>query len=316
MGLAAVLLAKIALLGPEGSPVIARIERNLASEDTVSSVAIGCGRAAIEGAMQALESDAVICTDGDVATVWRSDPNGLRLIEAVPIGGADDRSLEIVAARVTLAVNGATTAPETDGTMTIVANLVPPAPRAEPPPPPSARVAPPFVFSAGPTLFGSSDGTSVGFQLQAEIGVGRLVAVTPWVGIVPAPRHIDSAGSAVGTAEYRPTLFGTGINIPLLGPGHVVVPRLGAGYAMLWVHTWPDRIGPAGVANKSEDLIAPVFYVTAATSVRLTDSARIVLEGMLGAASNEVDIRLAGSVAAAWGDPLASVGIRGEYLLR
>lgn len=117
-----------------------------------------------------------------------------------------------------------------------------------------------------------------------------------------------------GSARYRPTLFGLGFDVSLLPLSSFIVPRLGAGYAFLWVHVWPESAKAPAVQRKSEDLLAPVLYLTAAASFAVTPRFRIVGEALGGVSSHEAVVRIAGTSAAKWGGALSSLAVRGEWV--
>jgi hypothetical protein len=169
------------------------------------------------------------------------------------------------------------------------------------------------VLSLGPAVMASRDGGSISISAAIEIGVSRYVALVPWFMLPPVER---TAERAEGSATYRPTLFGIGFGVPILPATSPVVPRIGCGYSMLWMHVTPESARPPNVKSPdSEDLLAPVMYVNAAASVRITGNIRVVGEGMFGTASHDLVVRIARNATAHWGVPIASLALRAEYVV-
>jgi hypothetical protein len=168
------------------------------------------------------------------------------------------------------------------------------------------------VFGFGPGVATSRDGSSFALSGEIQIGVSRYVALVPWLQFVPAVRIVDSPG---GRADYRPTTFGLGFSIPLLAPSSVVVPRIGAGYAMVWMHVSPRNARAGAVVRDPEDLLAPAIYSNVALSFKVTPSFRAVVDGMLGSTSHDMVVRIANVSASHWGVPLANLALRGEWVL-
>jgi hypothetical protein len=145
-----------------------------------------------------------------------------------------------------------------------------------------------------------------------EIGVSRYVALVPWILTTPANR---TAEASLGTASFRPTIFGLGFAIPLLPTSSFIVPRIGTGYGVLWMHVSPESASPSANMRKPEDLLAPIMYATAAGSVKVAESWRLVAEGMFGVSSHDMVVRIGNQEAAHWGVPLASATVRGEWVM-
>jgi hypothetical protein len=330
---------RVAVLGPDSAPVLARIQRNVASMklDAVHASVTLCTRDVVTRLIGELKADAAVCTDGDQIGVWMTNGERLVLKEAVVVQSADDRAQELAAARATLALSSGSAAdvgpnaPKPSSaprSFTIVAGgsaESPPegspapivsAPQKDAPPaprkPPTERVTPRLVIGAGPAIAASRHGTSFAISAEAEIGVSRYVAIVPWLLTTPANRLAEAP---LGTASFRPTIFGLGFTIPVLPPSSFFVPRLGTGYGILWMHVAPESAVSPGVMRKPEDLLAPLMYATAAGSVKVTQDVRVVAEGMFGVSSHEAVVRIGGERAARWGVPLASATMRAEWVL-
>ncbi len=337
--------SRIAVLGPSDAPIVPRLQRNMESLklDVLNATVSVCTRDVVTRLIGELRVDTAVCTDGDQISVWVIEGERLVLKEAVVVQSADERAQELAAARAAMALQAlppknapaakdarADGAPERGG-YTIIANgptatVVPtndarPAeappekdrPAQAPTPSRKERITPPFVLGAGPALAASRHGNSFAISAEAEIGVSRYVALIPWIQFVPANR---TAEAPAGTASFRPTIFGLGFGIPLLRPSSFVVPRLGAGYGILWMHVSPESVVGTATARPPEDLLAPIMYVSAATSFKVTPSFRIAAEGMAGTSSHHMVVRIGGERAAQWGVPLASLALRGEWVVQ
>jgi hypothetical protein len=313
--------SRVAVLGPGEAPIKKRLERNLAAMhlDVVRRTTTRCTRDEVTVALDELAADAAVCADGDAVGVWIRDGGRDVLEDVVVLHGGDEAAEELDAARAAMSLGGLPPLPN-PRTASAPSNLSPgrtdaPAKDEAASPPARAqkeRVVPRAVFGLGPAVAASSDGASFGLSGEIEIGVSRYVALVPWLSYVPSNR---SAERAEGRAHYRPTLFGLGFEIPFLPPSSIVVPRLGGGYAMLWMHTGADSATPPNATGNSEDLLAPVAYVNAAVSFALTAGWRVALDGLLGTASHQMVVRIAGSEAATWGVPVAGLALRAEWVI-
>lgn len=332
--------SRVAILGPSDTPILPRLQRNVDSmklETSQATVSL-CTRDVVTRLVDELGTDAAICTDGDQIGVWVRDGERLVLKDAVVVQSSDARAQELAAARAVMALQ---TLPATDGppaspppgSFTIVASgrratiaASNPEPTTTPTEAPPARdtaaarprasaerIAPRLVLGAGPAIAGSRDGSSFAISVDAEIGVSRYVALVPWLQVVPANRLAEAP---LGTASFRPTIFGLGFGIPLLRPSSIIVPRIGAGYGILWMHVAPETASAPATMRKPEDLLAPMMYASTALSVKVAQDFRVAAEGMFGASSHDMVVRIGGTSAAHWGVPLASAALRGEWVMQ
>jgi hypothetical protein len=323
--------ARVAILAPETAPILGRLERNVRSLALVPVVAAarGCARALVTKLLAELESDTAVCVDADTIAVWARDGDEVALREVVVVTGSDERHLEVDAARAALALRGAFATRARGGTasVTIVASgpdlatrpELPAAgytPRDRLPPPPvpvaAPRLAPALLLAAGPGMISSRDGNSFALSFAAEIGLSRAVALVPWLNFVPANRTVERPE---GTASFRPTLFGLGFSMPILPATSRIVPRLGGGYAMLWMHVAGEKANAPATTNSPEDLLAPAIYATFAVSVRVASQLRVAAEALGGSASHDLVVRIAMREAAHWGVPFGGLALRGEWVL-
>lgn len=327
---------RVAVLGPDQNPLVPRLQRNFASKPALLATATvkTCSRDVVARMVYELEADTAICTDGDIVTVWRKgDGDTLTVVDALPIVARDDRAIELLAARVTLTAR--TGRPSESGTsMTIAgdgATTITPTPSTPPsswptelqpttrdtgpvvpPPPPPPRVAPRLALGVGPAVMASAAGGALGLSINGDIAVSRSVAMAPWVQTAVVRR--DASG-AEGSALYRPTLLGLGLTLPLAPNTSRFVPRLGVGYAILWLHVTPEQaVAPAQLKGDSIDLFGAVMYANAALSVKVTRRFRVAAEGMFGVSSHDLVVRIGDKEAAHWGVPLASLALRGEVV--
>lgn len=326
---------RVAVLGPSDSPVTLRLQRNVASmklEASPASVSL-CSRDVVERLSGELGAEQALCTDGDQIAVWAKDHGRLVLKDAIVVGDQGSRGQELAAARavmalqapsdgsagpqgsvraITFTVNGNAS---TNGGAPTLEEAPPVKDTPAPPPRPAAplpRNAPAFVLAVGPAVTASRDGGSFALEAKAALGVGRYVALVPWLQYVPANRSVERPA---GTASFRPTIFGLGFDVPVSPVTSTVVPRLGAGYGLLWMHVAPDSAVAPATEHSPEDLLAPLMYGTLALSVKMTSSTRIAAEGMLGTTSHDMIVRIAGNDAAHWGAPIASLGVHAEWVL-
>jgi hypothetical protein len=319
--------ARVAVLAPDGQPIAARLQRNLTSlgYQVANATITVCTRESVTRQLDELHADAALCADGDAVGVWTRDGERIVLKDAIVAQAADDRGHEVTAARAVMALreglgkaDGKAGSP---GSLTIVANPsgsgTPSkdewsAPPAAPPAKPS-RIAPPLVLGAGPAMAASRDGTSFAVSVEGQIGLGRYVALVPSITFIPVNRVVERDE---GSASFRPTLFAVGIGIPILRTSSFIVPRVGAGYGILWMHVAPESAAPPATMRAPEDLVAPVFYSTASLSFAVYKNLRVVAEGMGGVSSHDMIVRIARSSAAHWGVPLGGLALRGEWVIQ
>ncbi|MDF2691954.1 MAG: hypothetical protein K0S65_337 [Labilithrix sp.] len=337
---------RVAVLGPNDAPILERLQRNVASMklDGVHATVSVCTRDVVTRLVDDMQAEMAICTDGDQISVWVRSGDRMVLKDAVVVQSADVRAQELAAARAAMALGvvapkearseRAKEPPPPPGSFTITANgsgatvtsndataaspaLSPSttkdAPATPPPAVPRERIAPRLVLGVGPALAASRDGNSFALSAEAEIGVSRYVALIPWIQFVPANRPAEAPA---GSASFRPTIFGLGFGIPILRPSSVVVPRIGAGYGILWMHVAPDSATAGASMRAPEDLLAPLMYATTAFSVKVAENFRVAAEGMLGVSSHDMVVRIGGESAAHWGVPVASAALRGEWVLQ
>lgn len=321
---------RVAILGPKDNALVPRLQRNFADAPAFVSSAVvdSCARAVVAKNLYDLDADVGICTDGDTVTVWKMEDESVQLVEAFPILHPDDRTLEVVAARATIVARrdeagasaaepvivspgGGTTAPIVE-TTTVANPEARDAPQAPPAPRAAERLAPRAVFGLGPMLLASKAGAAFAISAEAEIGVSRVVAIVPWLATVPVAQDVSNG---FGSASYRPTIFGLGFGVPLRSNDKTFVPRVGAGYALLWLHSWPQSASPGATIGESEDLWAPAMYGTVALSVGITKNLRAAAEGMLGTSTHHMIVRIAHEHVADWGVPIASLGARAEVVI-
>ncbi len=330
---------RIAVLGPSGAPVVPRLERNVAAlklELRQATVTL-CTRDVVSRLVEDLAADGALCTDGEQVTVWKKEGGRLALKESVVVHADDDRGQELAAARAVMALgpqpaDEQPTAKSAPGSFTIVASgaeaslgsstpaatgestsPVKDTPSPVPTPPPAERNAPRVILAIGPGVAASRDGSSFAVTAAAELGVSRYVALVPWIQFVPANRTVERP---LGSASFRPTIFGFGFNVPILPHSSIVVPRLGCGYGILWMHVAPDSATSPATARAPEDLLAPIMYATGALSVRVAQNLRVAGEGMFGVSSHDMVVRIAHDDAAHWGVPIASLTLRGEWVFQ
>lgn len=321
--------ARVGILGPAESPMVLRLERNVTAMkmDAENAIITVCSRDVVSRLADVLRADSVLCTDGDQIGVWIREGHGIVLKSAIVTPDSDERANELAAARATMALTEATPGaptvsvggdgpsdgvsftstpraqPEVAPTKDAPATTIPKAPK---------RVAPRLVLGAGPAIAASRGGNALALSVEAEIGVANRLAIVPWMQFIPANRTVDAPS---GSASFRPTLFGVSALVPLLDPSSVVVPRLGAGYAILWMHVSPESAASGSQMRAPEDLLAPVLYATGALSFATSKLFRLAVEGMAGVSSHDMVVRIGGQSAAHWGVPVASLALRGEWVI-
>ncbi len=317
---------RVLLLGRSDAPLGQRLERNLVAmqREVMTATTALCTRDVVVRLLDELPAPTAVCFDGDAISVWRASDGKVVLVETFAIGGTDDRAEELAAARAVLALRGDADA-ATPRSLTIVAGGTDAAPGAAtttaPPPKdavtpklegPKERSAPRSLVGLGPAVLASRDGAPFAISADAEIGITRVAAAVPWIMFAPAPIDVSTAA---GSATYRPTTFGFGFLASFLPQSAILTPRLGAGYAMLWMHVAAGGANAPNVERSSEDLVAPGVYGTFATSVRVTRSFRIVGEAVGMATTHEMVVRIAGVPAARWGGLIGALALRGEWVI-
>ncbi len=331
--------SRVAVLGPSEAPILPRLQRNVSSMklDAVNATVTVCTRDVVTRLVGELRVDTALCTDGDQISVWVMEGDRLVLKEAVVVQSSDERAQELAAARAAMALQAlpakdakpeslptsgftivahgetATIVPANDAPAALASMPAKDQPAPAPAPSSKERITPRFVLGAGPAIAASRHGNSFAISAEAEIGVSRYVAVIPWVQFVPANR---TAEAALGTATFRPTIFGLGFGIPILRPSSLVVPRLGGGYGILWMHVSPESALGNATMRAPEDLLSPLVYATAAVSVKVTPTFRVAAEGMAGTSTHDMVVRIGNESAAHWGVPLASLALRGEWVVQ
>jgi len=330
--------SRVAVLAPKENTISPRLERNITSMSltpTTGTVVV-CTRQAGTRLIDDLDAGSALCADSDKIGVWVRDGDHLILKEVIVSQSADDRGQEVTAARAAMVLRAALAKRDTggsapgssgSGSITIIANgpgsgsIVPsslqqPAGKdaapAAPPAPKPPRIAPKLVFGLGPGAMASRHGTSFAIHAEAEIGFSRNIALVPWLNFVPANRQVERPE---GSAEFRPTIFGLGFAMPFLPNSSWIVPRLGGGYGLVWMHVAPNSAAAPAVARKPEDLLAPMMYVSASVSVAVAKRWRVAAEGLGGITSHDMVVRIARQDAAHWGVPLGGLSLRGEFIL-
>jgi hypothetical protein len=334
--------SRVAVLAPKDSGISARLERNVSSMSLTPATGtiVVCTRQAVTRLIDDLDAGSALCADGDTIGVWVRDGDHLILKDMVVMQSADDRGQEVSAARGAMILRAALSKKDTggsaagSGSITIIANgpnagvlsggqpawggggTAPvvgrdaPAPSAPIPKPP--RVAPRLVVGLGPGAMASRDGTSFALHAEAQIGFSRNIALVPWLNIVPSNRDVNRPE---GSAEFRPTIFGLGFSMPFLPNSSFLVPRLGGGYGIVWMHVSPVSAQAPAIQRKPEDLLAPMMYISASVSMALSKSFRVSAEGMGGVTSHDMVVRIAHEEASHWGVPLGALSLRGEWVL-
>lgn len=314
---------RVLLLGPAGSSLGGRLERNLASiqREVLTATTALCSRDVVTRLLGELPAPAAVCFDGDAISVWRATDGRVVLAETFPIGGMDDRAEELAAARAVLALRGDGTDASPPRPLTIVANgPAPPATAASPTkdsvpprlPAPKERTAARSLVGLGPAVLASQDGAPFAISADVELGVTRVAAAVPWVMFAPVGLGVDRPA---GSATYRPTIFGFGFLVSLLPQSAVMAPRIGAGYSMLWLHVAPESANAPNTERTSEDLVAPGMYASFGTSLRLSSQFRVVGEALGMATTHEMVVRIAGATAARWGGLVGALALRGEWVI-
>jgi hypothetical protein len=311
--------SRVAVLGKDGVPILRHLERNARSSSL--DVALGtvwtCSREVVTLAMNELLADAALCADGDTIGIWGRDGERVVLQTVIVDGGGDEHEQQVTATRATTALGQRSRGRDAEsGNAGVGANSEgspttkdAPAPRA---PRISARTAPRLVLGLGPAIVASRHGSSLAISAEAQIAFGRHVAVVPWISFVPENRPVERPE---GAASFRPTIFGFGFALPMLAPSSWIVPRVGGGYGVLWLHVSPETAAAGAVMRKPEDLLAPLAYGTAAISIALGASFRVTGEAFAGLASHDLVVRIAGQSAANWGVPLGGLALRAEWVL-
>jgi hypothetical protein len=164
------------------------------------------------------------------------------------------------------------------------------------------------------------DATVGAFSADVELGILRNVNLA-----LRAELPIDShrvAGS-FATSQLYPGTVGLGLVVPLTAPRSFIIPRLGGGFGVVWVHaTGTNEFtvqSPGSSTTTTEPTsgngITAAGYVTAALSMRVYGPLRISSDGLLGATAARLVVRGGGETLAYWGRPYGALGIHAEIVL-
>jgi hypothetical protein len=332
--------ARAVVAGPEDDAIAARLEKELrAMGFEVSRVdgADGCTHASIVARMDEAGASAAVCSDGGAVGVLTHDAKGARLRDVVVVRGSDAHDRDDAAVRAAEILRASVELPDE---RFLPPPSPPPAVTTEPareavdlrPAPPAPKE--PTTFT--PTFIGASG-------VGALIGAGaRVVAIGAKID-VPAHRYAalavrfdwpvsDEQVSVALPTETRddkvrlkPGVAGLGVDVPLARPKAAVIPRVGAGFGIAWLHVEgvpgvsrfagtkaPQPPNVATLPSSSETAVSPAMYLDGAASVLVAGPVRLAFDGMVGATASRLVARANGAHVAYWGQPFGALSARAE----
>jgi hypothetical protein len=154
--------------------------------------------------------------------------------------------------------------------------------------------------------------TTWGVGLDAEFGVSRYASLA--VSAVLPLTTAEFGSGAFGTAGARTTTFGLGFEVPLAPPDSVLIPKLGAGTGLVWMHTMALST-PSTTTSLSQDFVTAQFYADAALSLRVYGPARLVLAGTIAGTTEQIAIRVDDGQVGTFGWPIGMMQLRLEAQL-
>lgn len=326
---------RVVVGGREHDAITARVEKELVAmgfEVVRLDAAEGCSRSAVAQRIQDAAAHAATCTDGDAIGVWVVEPSGMRLRDVVVARALDEQERDMAAvraaeiARASLELVDAEPEPAPPPKPAAPAVIASPRavdrPVAAPPKEKLSRV-PAFVAGAGLSTVMGIDASVAAFSAEAEIGIGRWLAIAPRLDL-PIEWHDVQAGSL----RVKPGFTGVGAVLPLMHSSAIVVPRLGAGLGVAWIdaestQTFASQIAPDGsgrfvpvTRSGSDGTWSPAAYLSAALSFRIAGPLRMTVDGAFGTTMNRLVVRTQDVDRAYWGAPFGALALRAELLFR
>jgi hypothetical protein len=171
----------------------------------------------------------------------------------------------------------------------------------------------PLVFGAGPAFMSSTGyDPAWGAAFEAEYGYWSNVSLAVNAMLPLTTSKLGYPGDE--KAGARTMSFGAGVEIPLLPADSIVIPRVGGGVGVVWMHT-QALVAAASSSTQEQDFVLPQFYGDAALSIRLYGRARIVLAGTVAATTSQMVIRVNDTEQGRFGWPIGMVQFRLEAQL-
>ncbi|HEY8078095.1 MAG TPA: hypothetical protein VIF62_28405 [Labilithrix sp.] len=317
---------RVVVSGPQNDAVAARVVKELVAMgfDVVRAPdGADCTRRAVAARLRDEGGDAAACSDGDSVAIWIAEPAAPRLRDVVVVRDDDAHSREVAAVRAAEIARASLQLDEP-------APLPPPTrePELEPAsslPVPADRATPPTSQRRTATLLagfgvgtainpGATVGTLTG---RIEIGVLRHVSLALRADIPFDARNLDVSSTATSPIKASSGFVGAGVSFPFLPPSSILVPRLGGGFALLWVKTTSTGIVPSGeAADQSTSGSMLGAYADGALSLRIYGPLRIAVDGAIGATPARVVVRDSTFANVAYfGQPFGAFGSRLELEL-
>ncbi len=316
---------RVIVWGPHEDVVAARVEKELGAMgfDVVrAEETADCSRRSVAAHLRDEGADAAACSDGDSVAIWVAEPAGARLRDVIVLRDDDAHAREVAAVR----------AAEIARASLELAEPPPPPPPSEPAivptrelPPDRAsrrpRRIPLLLAGAGVGANVNSSATSATLGARLELGVHRYVALAvrgdiPLTSTLVPVTTLD--GSSIGVSSG---FAGAGVSVPLAPASSFFVPRIGGGFAVLWVNVTSSTIvatpdGGTTTQHQSNGQTSAGAYVDGALSLRMYGPLRVAADGAIGATPTRIVVR-DGQLAnvASFGRPFGALGLRLELEL-
>ena len=336
LGVAQAGSTKVVVAGPEQDPIAGRLQKELVAmgfDPVRVDDAAACSRASIAGWIKETHAAGAACSNGSKVTVWVVGRAGVRVADVVTANDADgEGASDVVALRAAEVTRATLELPDGDeaappppppaptwrsAPSTPAVDVVQSRPTPKEPPPRTPKV----LFGAGVSGVLGADAKDPALDFALEFRVQRYFAIAARVDV-----PLQSTNISTSHADFKiaPAVFASGLSFPLAGVDSVVVPRVGSGLGVVWLRSEattnnidpntlnvPATFTPSASTNRA-DIFSPLVYLNAALSVRIAGPFHIAVEGMLGTTTYRMVVRDQGVPVAYFGQPLATLAMRGE----
>lgn len=319
---------RVVVLSPHPDEVSARLVRELSAVALDPTIAAGngsCDEAQIKGLADSTHAPSVVCIGDKDLAVWVTDADGLRMREQIPWASAQAsaadpaivQATEVVRARLAqLPPDAAAPAAETaPAPVVVTADATEPKDVAAKPPaqrPPGNT--PRLIVGAGMTsVLSPGYQPTWGVGMEAALGISRHASIVVNAVVPVSSAQFDDSSSS---ASAHTTEVGAGFQVPLLAPDSRLIPRLGAGWGIVHMHTQPITVPTDGHSvGHEEDLVSPYLYLDAALSARLYGPLRLTLASSALGTPARFHVRMNGTDHGTFGGLVALSQLRVEVQL-
>lgn len=327
--------ARVVVAGPPDDAIAARTEQELRAvgfDPVRVDAADGCSRASVLAHMEEAHATAAACSDGSSIGVWTSDARGARIRDVVVARGTDTHDRDVAAVRAAEVVRASVELPddpppparqepsaatelpiEPRTAETVDLRTAKPAPTA----PPTYTAT--FIGASGISALLGADAKVPAIDAKIDVGVSRYASLAfrfayPTNAATATRETAAQLGSTTtSVVQVRPGIAGAGVDVPLARPSSFIVPRVGGGFALVWLQAQGVAVlgGPSS-SPTSETATSPAMYADATMSMRVYGPMRVALDGMIGATASRLVARANGTKVAYWGQPFGAFGAHVE----